>query len=86
MKRDGINKNDNIIIPYQIMQRANKDTIPLIEKLEYIGHNCIVWAAKLKFMRAIQSKERRFYALDVHWLEAFDDELLTAFMREYYKM
>lgn len=85
LKRDGINKNDNIIIPYQIMQRANKDTIPLIEKLEYIGHNCIVWAAKLKFMRAIQSKERRFYALDVHWLEAFDDELLTAFMREYYE-
>lgn len=83
LKKDGINDEDNIFIPNDIVQRANKDTLPLLEKLEYIGHNCAVWEAKLKFMRAIQTKERRFYALDVHWLEVFDDELLSIFMEEY---
>lgn len=83
LKKDGLNEEDNIFIPNDIVQRANEDTIPLLEKLEYIEHNCAVWEAKLKFMRAIQTKERRFYALDVHWLEVFDDELLSIFMEEY---
>ena len=83
LKKDGINEEDNIYISNDIMQRANGDTIPLLEKLEYIEHNCAVWEAKLKFVRAIQSKERRFYALDVHWLEVFDDELLAIFTKEY---
>ena len=83
LKKDGIDEDDSIFVPNDIVQRANEDTISLLEKLEYIEHNCAVWEAKLKFIRAIQSKERRFYALDVHWLEVFDDELLSIFMEEY---
>ena len=83
LKKDGINEQDNFFIPTDIVKRANEDTIPLLEKLEYIEHNCAVWKAKLTFIRAIQSKERRFYALDVHWLEVFDDELLAIFTKEY---
>lgn len=83
LKKDGINEQDNFFIPTDIVKRANEDTIPLLEKLEYIEHNCVTWKAKLTFVRAIQSKERRFYALDVHWLEVFDDELLAIFTKEY---
>lgn len=83
LKKDGIDEDDSIFVPNDIVQRANEDTIPLLEKLEYIEHNCAVWEAKLTFVRAIQSKERRFYALDVHWLEVFDDELLAIFTKEY---
>ena len=83
MKKDGIDEDDSIFIPTDIVKRANEDTIPLLEKLEYIEHNCVTWKAKLTFVRAIQSKERRFYALDVHCLEVFDDELLAIFTKEY---
>lgn len=83
LKKDGIDEDDSIFIPTDIVKRANEDTIPLLEKLEYIEHNCVTWKAKLTFVRAIQSKERRFYALDVHCLEVFDDELLAIFTKEY---
>ena len=83
LKKDGINEDEKVFISNDIVLRANEDTEPLLDKLGYIGNNYPVWEAKIKFMRAIQSKERRLYALDVHWLEVFDDELLTAFMREY---
>ena len=83
LKKDEIDEDDSIFVPNDIVQRANEDTMPLLAKLEYIEHNCAVWKAKLTFIRAIQSKERRFYALDVHWLEVFDDELLAIFTKEY---
>ena len=83
LKKGGINEENNIFVPNNIVKQANEDTISLLEKLEYIEDNCAAWEAKFKFIRAIQSKERRFYALDVHWLEAFDDELLAVFIKEY---
>ena len=83
LKKGGINEENNIFVPNNIVKQANEDTISLLEKLEYIEDNCAAWEAKFKFIRAIQSKERRFYALDVHWLEVFDDELLTIFTKEY---
>ena len=79
----GENEENGVFVSNDIMKCANMKTKPLLEKLKYVEHNLSLWEARLKFLRAIRSKERRFYALDLHWLEVFDDELLEVFTKEY---
>lgn len=77
------NTEDGIFFLEDIVESSNDDTRPLIERLEYIEGNCAVWEARLKILRASRLKKRLSYALNVHRLEAFDDELLSAFMDNY---
>lgn len=81
-----INKKHILAVTENSISQANKNTLPLLRKLEYIDHNCSAWSSKLKIMHAIQQNDRPLYNLKVYRLEVFDDELLSAFITEYKKV